>query len=304
MGVAFNDFDGDGFTDIFVANDNMPNSLFRNIKGKSFEEVALDVGVAYAETGKAVSGMGVELRDLDNDGLPDVWHTATELETFPLFRNIGKGMFVDFTGRSGLARSTLEMSGWGNAVADFDNDGLKDLLVARGNVLDNIADFSQRTWGEPLSVFRNLGNMKFEDISSQCGAALQVKEPYRGCVIGDLFNSGRLDVVTTALSSDARILRNVTSNPNNWVAFRLVGTKSNRMGIGAQLKLTTEDGNSQYDIVSTSAGYQASRDHRAHFGLGPFKTVKQLEIRWPSGIRQVLKNLAGNQIQSVEETSS
>jgi len=304
MGIAFNDYDGDGFTDIFVANDNMPNSLFRNIKGKGFEEVALDVGVAYAETGKAVSGMGAELRDLDNDGMPDIWHTATELETFPLFRNIGKGMFVDFTGRSGLARSTLEMSGWGNAVADFDNDGLKDLLVARGNVLDNIADFSQRTWGEPLSVFRNLGSMKFEDISRQSGDALQLKEPYRGCVIGDLFNSGRLDLVTTALSNDARILRNVTSNSNNWVAFRLVGTKSNRMGIGAQLKLTTEDGNSQYDIVSTSAGYQASRDHRAHFGIGPFKTVKQLEIRWPSGIRQVLKDIAANQIHSVEESAS
>jgi hypothetical protein len=178
---------------------------------------------------------------------------------------------------------------------------LKDLLVARGNVLDNIADFSQRTWGEPLSVFRNLGNMKFEDISKQTGDALQLKEPYRGCVIGDLFNSGRLDVVTTALSNDARILQNVTSNSNNWVAFRLVGTKSNRMGIGAQLKLTTEDGSSQYDIVSTSAGYQASRDHRAHFGLGPFKTVKHLEIRWPSGIRQILENVPANQIHSVKE---
>ncbi|HWG21893.1 MAG TPA: CRTAC1 family protein [Terracidiphilus sp.] len=301
MGIAFNDYDGDGWTDIFVANDNMPNSLFRNLKGKGFEEVALDVGVAYAETGKAVSGMGAELRDLDNDGMPDIWHTATELETFPLFRNIGKGMFVDFTGRSGLARSTLEMSGWGNGVADFDNDGLKDLLVARGNVLDNIADFSERTFGEPLSVFRNMGNMKFEDISTQTGPALQVKLPYRGCVIGDLFNSGHMDIVTTALSNEARILRNVTSNSNNWVAFQLVGTKSNRMGIGAQLKVITGDGSAQYDIVSTSAGYQASRDPRAHFGLGPFKTVKQVEIRWPSGIRQVLKDVPANKIHRVEE---
>ena len=176
MGVAINDYDGDGFTDIFVANDNMPNSLFHNLGGKSFEEVALDAGVAYAETGKAVSGMGAELRDLDNDGLPDIWHTATELETFPLFRNIGKGMFVDFTGRSGLARSTLEMSGWGNGVGDFDNDGLKDLLVARGNVLDNIADFSERTFSEPLSIFRNLGGMKFEDVSTQTGEALAARK--------------------------------------------------------------------------------------------------------------------------------
>jgi len=301
MGVGFNDFDGDGFIDIFVANDNMPNSLFHNLKGKAFEEVALDTGVAYSETGKAVSGMGAEFRDIDNDGLPDIWHTATELETFPLFRNIGKGMFTDITGRSGLARHTLEMSGWGNAVGDFDNDGLKDLLVARGNVLDNIADFSERTFGEPLTIFRNLGNMKFEDVSTQTGTAMQLKQPYRGCVLGDLLNTGHLDIVTTALNNPARVLRNVTSNSNNWVKFHLVGTKSNRMAIGAQLKMITDDGSAQYDIVSTSAGYQSSRDQRAHFGLGPFKTVKQLEIRWPSGIKQVLKDLPGNQIHRIEE---
>jgi hypothetical protein len=301
MGVGFNDYDDDGFTDIFVANDNMPNSLFHNLKGKAFEEVALDSGVAYSGTGKAVSGMGAEFRDLDNDGLPDIWHTATELETFPLFRNIGKGMFVDVTGRSGLARSTLEMSGWGNGVGDFDNDGLKDLLVARGNVLDNIADFSERTFGEPLSIFRNLGGMKFEDVSKQTGSALQLKNPYRGCVIGDLFNSGRLDIVTTALSNPARILRNATSNSNNWVKLQLVGTKSNRMGIGARLRVTTDDGSTQYDIVSTSAGYQASRDPRAHFGLGPFTKVKRVEIRWPSGIKQVLNDLAANKIHRIEE---
>ena len=301
MGVGFNDFDGDGFIDIFVANDNMPNSLFHNLKGKAFEEVALDSGVAYSETGKAVSGMGAEFRDIDNDGLPDIWHTATELETFPLFRNIGKGMFIDITGRSGLARHTLEMSGWGNAVGDFDNDGLKDLLVARGNVLDNIADFSERTFSEPLTVFHNLGNRKFEDVSTQIGTAMQLKQPYRGCVLGDLLNTGHLDIVTTALNNPARVLRNTTSNSNNWVKFHLVGTKSNRMAIGAQLKVITNDGSAQYDIVSTSSGYQSSRDQRAHFGLGPFKTVKQLEIQWPSGIKQVLRDLPGNRIHRIEE---
>jgi hypothetical protein len=301
MGVGFNDYDGDGFIDIFVANDNMPNSLFHNLNGKKFEEVALDSGVAYSESGKAVSGMGAEFRDMDNDGLPDIWHTATELETFPLFRNIGKGMFVDFTGRSGLARHTLEMSGWGNAVGDFDNDGLKDLLVARGNVLDNIADFSERTFGEPLSIFRNLGGMKFEDVSTMTGDALQLKQPYRGCVVGDLLNTGRLDIVTTALSNPARILSNTTSNKNNWIKFLLVGTKSNRMAIGAQLKVTTDDGSNQYDVVSTSAGYQSSRDHRAHFGLGPFTTAKRIEIKWPSGTKQVLNDLPANKIHRVEE---
>jgi enediyne biosynthesis protein E4 len=304
MGIGFNDYDGDGFTDIFVANDNMPNSLFHNIEGKKFEELAMDAGVAYSENGKAVSGMGTEFRDLDNDGLPDIWHTATELETFPLFRNRGHGIFIDVTGRSGIARPTLEMSGWSNAVADFDNDGLKDLFVARGNVLDNIAQFSNRTYGEPNSIFRNLGNMTFEEVTSQAGAAMQVSEPYRGAVIGDLFNDGRMDIIVTVLNGKARILRNVTSNPNNWIAFQLVGTKSNSMGIGAQIKITTADGKSQYDIVSTSAGYGASRDPRLHFGLGQFKSVKQVEIRWPSGERQVLKDLPTNQFHRIEEPKS
>jgi len=301
MGIGFNDYDGDGFVDIFVANDNMPNALFHNLKGKTFEEVAMDAGVAYSENGKAVSGMGAEFRDLDNDGLPDIWHTATELETFPLFRNRGNGIFLDVTGRSRLAQPTLEMSGWSNAVADFDNDGLKDLFVARGNVLDNIAEFSNRTYAEPNSIFRNLGKMMFEEVTAQAGPDMQVAAPYRGAAVGDLFNDGHMDLVVTVLNGKARILRNVSSNTNNWVAFKLVGTKSNRMAIGAQLKVTTEDGNSQYDIVSTSAGYGASRDPRAHFGLGSFKVVKQLEIRWPSGARQVLKDLPANRIHRIEE---
>ena len=301
MGIGFNDYDGDGFVDIFVANDNMPNALFHNLDGKKFEEVALDAGVAYSENGKAVSGMGAEFRDLDNDGLPDIWHTATELETFPLFQNRGKGIFIDVTGRSGLARPTLEMSGWSNAVADFDNDGLKDVFVARGNVLDNIAEFSARTYAEPNSLFRNMGKMTFQEVTAEAGPAIQVSEPYRGAAVGDLDNDGHLDIVVTVLNGKARILRNVSNNTNNWVEFQLVGTKSNKMAIGAQLKLTTDDGNSQYDMVSTSAGYGASRDPRVHFGVGSFKTIKELEIRWPSGQRQVLKDLPANRIQRIEE---
>lgn len=304
MGIGFNDYDGDGFVDIFVANDNMPNALFHNLKGKAFEEVAMDTGVAYSENGKAVSGMGAEFRDLDNDGRPDIWHTATELETFPLFRNHGNGIFIDETGRSGLARPTLQMSGWSNGVADFDNDGLKDLFVARGNVLDNIAEFSSRTYAEPNSIFRNLGKMTFEDVTAEAGPDMQVALPYRGATIGDLFNDGHMDIVVTALNKEARILRNVSANTNNWIAFDLVGTRSNRMGIGAQVRVTTEDGTSQYDIVSTSAGYAASRDPRPHFGIGSFKVVKQVEIRWPSGTRQVLRNLAANRFHRVEEPST
>src|SRR5205085_8699043 len=178
----------DGFVDIFVANANMRTSLFHNPRGTAFEDGAMDAGVAYSENGKAVSGMGAEFRDLDNDGLPDIWHTATELETFPLFQNRGNGIFIDVTGRSGLARPTLEMSGWSNGVADFDDDGLKDLFVARGNVLDNVAEFTNRTYAEPNSIFRNLDKMRLEDVTAQAGTDMQDAEPYRGAVIGDLFN--------------------------------------------------------------------------------------------------------------------
>ncbi len=300
MGIGFNDYDGDGFTDIFVANDNTPNSLFHNLKGKSFDEVALEAGVAYTENGKAVSGMGAEFRDLDNDGLPDIWHTATELETFPLFRNRGKGIFLDVTGRSGLGRPTLEMSGWSNGAGDFDNDGWKDLLAARSNVLDNISEFSTRTYAEPIAIFRNLGNMRFEDVTSKAGA-VQAPAVHRGAAIGDLDNDGHLDVVISVLNGQAKILRNVSADQNHWVLIKLVGTKSNRMGIGAQLKLTTDDGAAQYDIASTSSGYAASRDPRVHFGLGRFTTVHELEIRWPSGKRQVLKDLAADKIHTIEE---
>ncbi len=301
MGVAFNDYDGDGWLDVFVANDNTPNSLFHNIGGKRFEEVALESGVAYTESGKAVSGMGAEFRDLDNDGLPDIWHTAIEMESFPLFRNRGGGIFIDVTGRSGIARQTVQMSGWSNGVADFDNDGWKDLFVARSNVLDNVGEFSARSYAEPNAVFRNLGKGQFENASASAGPDFQKPAAHRGVAYGDLDNDGRIDLVLSVLNGKARILRNTSDNSNHWVTFRLVGTKSNRMGIGAQLKLTADDGAVQYDMCTTSTGYAASSDPRVHFGLGAARRVRELEIRWPSGIRQVLKDLEADRQHTIEE---
>ncbi|HWR54726.1 MAG TPA: CRTAC1 family protein [Bryobacteraceae bacterium] len=301
MGVAFNDYDGDGFLDVFVANDNTPNSLFRNAGGKKFEEVGLETGVAYTEAGKAVSGMGAEFRDLDNDGLPDIWHTATEMETFPLFWNRGKGVFIDVTGRSGLARHTLQMSGWSNGAGDFDNDGWKDLFVSRANVLDNIAEFSTRTYAEPGAVFRNLARMKFENVSASAGPDLQHSAVHRGAALGDIDNDGRIDIVVSVLNGKAKLFHNTSDNANHWVKIKLVGTRSNRMGIGAQLRLTAADGSVQYDIATTSTGYAASSDARVHFGLGAAGGVRELEVRWPSGIRQVLRDLAPGKVHVVEE---
>jgi hypothetical protein len=302
MSVSFADYDGDGFLDAFVANDTTPNFLFHNIGGKKFEEVGVQAGVAYSPDGTALSGMGSDFRDVNNDGLPDIWHTAVEHETFPLFINRDKGDFVDMTVATGLARAAAEMSGWGNGIMDFDNDGWKDLFVARANVMDNISLLTpSRSYPEPNSVFRNLEGRRFEDVSAAAGPDFQVAGPHRGVAFGDLENDGRIDAVVTALNQPAKVFHNVTGGGNHWILLKLVGTKSNRMGIGAQIRITTEDGRSQWNEVTTSVGYASSSDSRVHFGLGPNAKIKNLEIRWPSRIRQVLHDVQADRIVTIEE---
>jgi enediyne biosynthesis protein E4 len=232
MGVVFADYDGDGFTDVFVANDNSPNLLFHNLGGKRFEEVGLQAGVAYNEEGVALAGMGVDFRDINNDGLPDLWHTAIENETFPLFINQGNGQFLNASEQSRIAAQTRLMSGWSNGVVDLDNDGWKDLVVARSNVMDNIEQISRHfKYAEPNSVFRNLGNGQFEDVSATAGADFTRPAPHRGLAYGDLDNDGRMDLVVTGLGAPVSVFRNVTQSGNHWILLKLVGTKSNRMGL-------------------------------------------------------------------------
>jgi enediyne biosynthesis protein E4 len=300
MSVSFADYDGDGFLDAFVANDTTPEFLFHNLGGKKFEEVGAEAGVAYAPDGLALSGMGSDFRDVNNDGRADVWYTAVEHESFPLLINQGNGEFDDVTQASGL-EATKDMSGWGNGIFDFDNDGWKDLFVARANVLDNISVLGSRKYPEPNSLFRNLGNGKFEEVGASAGPDFQVEAAHRGVAFGDLFNDGHIDAVVTVLGGPVEILRNVSETGNHWILLKLVGTKSNRMGIGAQLHLTSEDGRSQWNEVTTAVGYAASSDSRVHFGLGKNRIVKNLEIRWPSGIKQVLHDIAADQILTVEE---
>jgi hypothetical protein len=300
MGVAIADYDGDGFTDIFVANDDAPFQLFHNLGGKRFEEVAVDAGVAFPENGNVISGMGVDFRDVLNQGLPNIWVTAIEKETFPLFVNTGKGQFEERTAVAKLGMDTYEMSGWSNAIADLDNDGWKDLFVARSNVQDNIAQYSPRKYEEPMSVFRNLGNGRFENSTASTGD-LRRAAAHRGMAIGDLDNDGRLDAVATVLNGPARVLHNTTRNANHWLLVKLEGTKSNRMGIGARIKLTAADGAVQYNHVTTAVGYASSSDSRVHFGLGGSGAAKEIEVLWPSGVRQVLRDVAADRILSVKE---
>lgn len=303
MGVAIADYDGDGFVDIFVANDDSPNMLFHNIGGKRFEEVAVSSWVAYNPVGKTVSGMGADFRDINNDGRPDIWFTALPTEMFPLFLNRGKGDFEDVTMRSGLGWASQNMSGWSNAIVDLDNDGWKDLFAARSNVLDPVLA-SARSYKEANAVFRNLGNGKFQDVSTSAGEAFQIPALHRGTAVGDLDNDGRMDVVVSVLNGPAKLFHNITKNNNHWVLLQLRGTKSNRMGIGAQIKLITPDGAQQFNEVTTSVGYASSSDSRVHFGLGASNVAKEIDITWPSGIRQSLHNVSGDRVVTIDEPNS
>ena len=304
MGVAFADYDNDGWPDVFVANDNSPNLLFHNIGGKRFEEAGVLASVAYNEDGNVLAGMGVDFRDVNNDGLPDIWHTAIENETFPLYLNNGKGAFVNAGQPSRLANLTRPMSGWSNGIVDLDNDGWKDLVVARSNVLDNIEQISKHfRYAEPDSVFRNLGNGQFADVSATAGADFVKLAPHRGLAYGDLDNDGRMDLVITALGGPVSVLRNMTETHNHWILLELTGTKSNRMGIGAQIRITTDDGRKLYNEVTTSTGYAAASDPRVHFGLGDSRVIREIEIRWPSGTRQLLNNVTADRRMVVTEPS-
>ncbi len=300
MSVCFADYDEDGFLDAFVANDTTPNFLFHNIGGRKFEEVGLFAGVAYAAYGSALSGMGSDFRDVNNDGRPDIWHTAVEHEAFPLYMNRGRGDFVDMTVASGL-QGTTDMSGWGNGIYDFDDDGWKDLFVARSNVMDNIGELVSRRYPEPNSIFRNLGNGKFAEVSETAGADFQLEAAHRGAAFGDIDNDGRVDIIVPVLGGSVKLFHNISSVDNHWILLKVAGTRSNRMGIGAQVRIISEDGSSQWNEATTAVGYACSSDSRVHFGLGANTRIKEIEIHWPSGIRQVIRGVAANQILTVEE---
>jgi hypothetical protein len=195
---------------------------------------------------------------------------------------------------------TFEMSGWSNAIVDLDNDGWKDLIVAGSNVQDNVEAYAPRKFEEPTTVFRNLGTGKFQNVTATAGS-LQNTAAHRGLATGDLDNDGRLDVVVSVLNGKAKLLHNTTQNGNNWISLTLTGTRSNRMGIGAKVRVTTADRQVQYNHVSTTNGYACSSDSRLHFGVGTATAVKEIEVVWPSRIRQVLRDVAVNQQLAITE---
>ena len=299
MGAGIADYDLDGWMDIFVTNDKLHNSLFHNEGGGKFEEVAFETGVALAESGQFISGMGVDFRDIDNDGYPDIAFVALENETFPLFRNLRKGGFADITQASGMARLSTPMAGYSPTIADFDNDGWKDIFVTRGHV-QSLGYASHVQVEQPNTVFRNLGGAKFQALTAEAGLTGQPPSRHRGSAVGDLNGDGRLDVVVTALSAPAELWINDSPAGNHWMEFQLEGTKSNRDGIGARIKLVA-GGAAQYNQVSFAAGYASSSAGPTHFGLGPNKSADLVEIRWPSGIVQQLRDVAADRVVKVTE---
>jgi hypothetical protein len=301
MSVAVADADGDGFADVFVANDQGRNFLFRNKGGRAFVEHGVETGVAYTEDGVPVSGMGADFRDLDEDGRPDIFLTALSGEAFPLYLNTADGFFVPSTHAAGLGFATVMMSGWGTGAYDFDNDGTRELFIANGHVSENIAAYGSHRYRQPNAVFQGLGGGRFRDATPGSGAALQRAAAHRGCAFGDLDGDGRVDVVVSAIGEPAEVLYNVTDGAGGWIALALEGTKSNRDGIGAAIKLTAESGRVQYDHVTTAVGYASASDKRVHFGLGKDRAVREIEIRWPSGTRQTLRDVAAGQVLKVKE---
>jgi hypothetical protein len=301
MGLAFADYDNDGFTDIFVSNDTFENYLLHNNRDGTFTNVALLAGVAYNAFGNAIAGMGADFRDIDNDGKPDIFETAMFGEGFPLYKNLGDGQFQDVTATAGLSALTSRSTAWGVGVFDFDNDGNKDLFTANSDILDNSMELAHRPYPLPNRVFRNKGGLSFDDLSAKAGTSFQVPAPHRGAAFGDLNNDGKIDAVVTVLNGPPEIWMNRSSSANHWVILKLVGVKSNRDGLGTKVKLTTSLG-SQYNHATTAVSYNSSSDKRVYFGLGSAGVVDAIELTWPSGIKQVLKNVKADQILTVTES--
>jgi enediyne biosynthesis protein E4 len=301
LGLAIGDYDHDGFMDILLANDSIPQFLFRNKGNGTFEEIGLVAGIGLDGNGRTFAGMGVDFEDYNNDGWPDAIITDLANQSYALYTNNGDGTFNYSSPSSGLGEISLLHSGWGVRFMDYDNDGWKDLFIAQSHVMDTIEhEAPYLHYREPPMLLWNQRGKKFVDVSAQSGAVFQQKWAARGMAVGDLDNDGRVDVVVTSDDGPVWLLRNETPAPNHWITLKLVGRISNRDGIGAKVKLVTAAGN-QFATLTTASSYQSSGDKRVHFGLGSATSVKEIEIDWPSGIRQSLQNVKADQILSVTE---
>jgi len=297
LGVAFNDYDRDGWPDILVANDSVGQQLFHNLKNGKFEEVGLSTGIAFDEDGNAFAGMGVDFADMDNSGWPSIFVNALAKQKYALFRN-SKGTFEYVSGPVGLGAASVAHSGWGAKFVDFDNDGLKDLFVAQGHVMDNIQLTQPDVrYLEPPLLLRNAPPL-FVDVTKGSSPALSG----RGAAAGYLHNNGGLDIAINCNDQPA-VLLEWTGYTNHWLLIDTVGTRSNRDGVGTQIEITTEDGKHQYGVVSTAGSYLSASDKRVHFGLGRNTIVKSVQLSWPSGLVQTITDVKADQMLQVRESA-
>jgi hypothetical protein len=301
LGVVVADYDDDGWPDIFVANDLAPNFLFHN-KGRGvFSEDGLLAGVALASDGKARAGMGTDFGDYDGDGVLDLIVTNFMLETHNVFRGLGHGLFADATVASGIGQATLPFVGFGTAFLDYDNDGRLDVAIANGHVLDNADQFNPNaTYAQRKLLFHNEGRGRFAEVGRLAGSVFTVPKVGRSLAVGDIDNDGDLDLLITNNGQTVDLLRNDGGNRSNALLVQLVGRKSNRDGIGAVLRLTA-DGRTQLREVKAGSGYLGQSDHRVHFGIGGATRIDTLEIRWPSGAIDVVRNPPVNHIVAIVE---
>jgi hypothetical protein len=300
LGIAIADYDRDGHIDLFVANDSMLEFLYHNKGDGTFEEVGLLSQVAVDSDGRTYAGMGVDFADYNNDGWPDLIISDLANQRYALYQNNGDSSFTYASFSSGIARATMLHSGWGIRFLDYDNDGWKDLLVAQGHDLDTVElNYPNLHYREPMLLLRNAGK-EFVDVSADSGPIFHQSWLGRGMAVGDIDNDGRLDAVVTSNDGPVYILHNETPTHNHWLTLKLVGHRSNRDAIGAEVKLATASG-SQFATVSTAGSYLSSSDKRVHFGLGTDSAAQSIEIRWPSGILQTLKNVRADQVLQVDE---
>jgi hypothetical protein len=289
LGVAFADIDNDGWTDILVANDSVRQQLYRNRGDGTFEDVAMMAGVGYDENGKTFAGMGIDARDYDNDGLPDIFITALSNETYPLYRNNGDGSFTYATNSTGVGQITILYSGWGTRFLDADNDGWLDIFVAQGHVLDTVEKTSAYlTYRQMPLLMRNTGK-GFVNVSATAGQAFTKPIAARGAAFGDLDNDGDTDIVIGVIEGSPVVLRN-DGTRNHWLGVSLTGAKGNRQGLGARITLTDGSNRKLSQEVTRAGSYLSSNDPRLIFGLAATTSVKTVEVRWPGGRTQRITN--------------
>jgi hypothetical protein len=306
LGVLTADFDNDGWPDIYVANDSSPSALYQNKKNGKFTDIAIEAGCALSPDGKPQAGMGISAADYDLDGNLDIVKTNFAGDTPSLYHSVGGANFEDATFPAGLGAHTQYL-GWGCGFLDFDNDGWPDILICNGHVYPEVEQLkTEAGYAQRKLLYRNLRNRRFEDVSEVAGPGISTPSAGRGCAFGDFDNDGDIDVVVNTVNGLPQLLRCDSSSGNNWIKVKTIGTKSNRSGIGARIACTTNSSGEskphrQIDEVRSGGSYFSQNDLRVHFGLGNATKVDVLEVRWPSGQLDTVKDVGANQLILVKE---